>query len=462
MLLLPVGFALSCIVLTLIVFVSFGGTLPFAPEGYRLTIPLADASNLVQGSAVEIAGVTIGKVVDVQREGNGAQATVQLQPQYVPLRTGARAIARTKTLLGEAYIEIAPGPRSAAPIPDGGRLPPSNVKPNVQLDQFLQAFGPKTRQQMRQLFAGLSGALAGQSQSLNDSLGWSAQLSGDLGDVLATVDGQRSDLQGLIASSANVLQAIGARQGLLRAAVSAGNDVFAATAQRNRALASTVTALAPFLNQLRATSRTITAASPDLNAAVTSLLPVAPRVLPALDQISAAAPQFRGLFHELPATIRAGRRGLPALTAMVRATRTAFRQFYPTARELIPIVQLMAANPTAPEAPFATVANLTSGLWVGPGGLVQQYGTGLATVWNETVGGWVKRLPTNILNPYVKPGGQLDIAKLGYIKAFDCRNVHNPLYLPPTGTGSPPCVLQGPWTFNGKSAFYPRLTKAPR
>jgi hypothetical protein len=75
--------------------------------------------------------------------------------------------------------------------------------------------------------------------------------------------------------------------------------------------------------------------------------------------------------------------------------------------------------------------------------------------------GWVRRLPTNVQNPYIKPGGLLDLAKLGYDKAFDCRNIHNTLWLPPTGTGAPPCVLQGAWEFNGKKAFYPRLTLAP-
>src|ERR1700730_4913144 len=95
---LPVAFALTCIVLTLLVFNSFGGTLPFTPEGYRLTVPLQNASNLVQGSGVQIAGVTIGRVVDVQRNGNAAQATVQIQPQYAPIHSGASAIARTKTL----------------------------------------------------------------------------------------------------------------------------------------------------------------------------------------------------------------------------------------------------------------------------------------------------------------------------------------------------------------------------
>jgi virulence factor Mce-like protein len=277
----------------------------------------------VQGSAVEISGVTIGKVVGVQRAGNGAQATVQIQSRYAPIRAGATAIARTKTLLGEAYIELAPGSQSARPIPDGGQLAAGRVLPNVQLDQFLQAFGPRTRQRMRELFGGLSAALANRSQALNDSLGWAAPLAGSLDQVLAAVDGQRTEVQDMLASSAKVLAAIGSREGLLQSAVTAGDAVLAATAQRDRALAATVRALPPFLEQLRATSNTITADSPDLNTAVGALLPVAPLVLPALDEIRHAAPQFRLLFRALPAAIMAGRRGLPALSSIVGAARGA-------------------------------------------------------------------------------------------------------------------------------------------
>jgi phospholipid/cholesterol/gamma-HCH transport system substrate-binding protein len=462
MLVLPVAFGLVCIVLTLLVFHVFGGRLPLEAKGYRLTLPLPQANNLVPGSDVQIAGVQIGQVVDVTRAGNGAQATLEIDHGFAPLRSGARAIARTKTLLGEAYVEIAPGARAAAAIADGGRMSASQVQPNVQLDEFLQTFGPDTRKRMHALFSGLSKAVAGRSRALNDALGSSAPLSGSVEQLLGAIADQRQDLQGLVASSAGVLNAIGARQGLLRAAVSAGNDVLSVTAARNRGLRATVRAFPPFLNQLRRTSQTIKAASPDLNAAVRALQPVAPKLVPALRQINAAAPEFRALFKALPSTVTAARQGLPALSAMITATRGAFAEFYPTSRELIPIIQLMAANPTAPEAPFADVAALTNGIFVGPGGLVQHYAKGLPTVWNETVGGWVKRLPTNILNPYVKPGAQTDIAKLGYVKAFDCRNTKNPPYLPSTGSGSPPCVLQGPWEFNGKSAFYPRLELAPK
>lgn len=69
------------------------------------------------------------------------------------------------------------------------------------------------------------------------------------------------------------------------------------------------------------------------------------------------------------------------------------------------------------------------------------------------------KLPTNRSNPYPAPSAEGDIAT-GGLRAYDCRNTGNPLVIPPTDTGSPPCKVQGPWTFDGKSAYYPRLQEA--
>ncbi|MCW3066793.1 MAG: hypothetical protein JWN32_3965, partial [Solirubrobacterales bacterium] len=458
-LILPAGFALACVVLTLVVYHVFGGALPLEAQGYRVSIPLPQAANLVPGSGVQIAGVKVGKVVSVRRDGSAARATVELQSRFAPLRSGATAIARTKTLLGEGYIELAPGSRRAPAIPDGGRLAASRVRSSVQLDEFLSTFDVGTRTRLRQLFAGLSGALAGRGRQLNDALGNTAPFTGSLGSVLGAVDAQRSDLRRLIQSSGTVLQAVGERQGVLRAAVTAGNDVLDTTARRDRELAATVHAMPAFLRQLHATSDTLAAASPDLDRAVASLLPIAPLVAPALAQIRTAAPEFRGLFRELPATLAAGRQGLPALGRIVAAARAGFRQFHPTARELIPFMQLFGADNRVIDI-LANVAAVSNGTFVGPGGTVVGYATGLPTVWNETISGWKKKLPTNRQNPYPKPpDGLLDTGRIGVLKAYDCRNTGNILYLPPIG-GAPPCALQGPWSFNGKTAYYPRLELA--
>lgn len=460
-LIVSAAFALACVITTGAMLNVFGASLPFAPAGYRITIPLPQAANLVPGSGVQIAGVKIGKVVEVSRAGNHARATIELQTRYAPLHSGATAIARTKTLLGEGYIELAPGPQSAPPIPDRGQLAPANVRSAVQLDEFLSTFGPATRARMRGLFTGLAGALAGQAQSLNDSLGFAAPFTGNLGQTLDALNSQQADLKTMISSSADVLAAVGERQGTLQAAVTAGNQVLDATARRNQALADTIRALPSFLGQLRATSDTVTAASPDLNGAVQALEPIAPLLPGALQTIDAAAPEFRGLFGELPATLAAGRAGLPALTGMIGAARSGFKQFYPTARELIPFMQLMGVNKNIIDI-LANVGSVTSGSYVGPGGVVLGYASGLPTIWNETISGWTHKLPTNRQNPYpTPPDGLLDTGRLGVLKSYDCRNTGNPLWLPPIGTGAPPCILQGPWSFNGKSAYYPRLTLAP-
>jgi hypothetical protein len=313
---------------------------------------------------------------------------------------------------------------------------------------------------MQHLFAGLTSALAGRSRALSDSLGSAAPFTGNLDTVLRTVGAQRRNLQRLISTSASVLSAIGERQGALQSAIDAGNTVLATTAGRDRALANTITALAPFLSQLHSTADQITAASPDLDGAVSALLPAAPLIPPALRAIDSAAPAFRILFDRLPSVLDAGRRALPALTAIIRAARPGLKAFYPAARNLIPFMQLFALNKGIPDI-IANVGTTTGGTYVGPGGVVINYGVGIPSLWNETISGWAHKLPTNRQNPYPEPpNALLETGQIGVLKAYDCRNIHNPLWLPPTGTGAPPCILQGPWTFDGVNAYYPRLQLA--
>lgn len=461
-LILPAAFVVACALVSLLTLRSFGGTLPFEPRDYRVDLPLRSGSNLVAGSDVRISGVRVGRVANLRRARNGAVATLEIEPSYAPLRARARAIVRTKTLLGEGYVEVAPGVASARVIPDGGRLNQRQIRPTVQLDEFLETFTPDARRSIRQLFAGMSRALSGQSDELNDALGHSAPLAANLADLLHAVDGQRAELQRLFAHWGDVLNAIGERPGVLRAAIAASDEVLDTTAKRNRELSATVRALPSFLRQLRATSNTITAASDDLNDAVAALLPVAPRVRPTLEELNAALPQFHALFRELPATITAGNRGLPSLPAILRAVPPAFRRLYAAAREAIPLMQLSAAyRDTALVGALANGAAMLNGKSVGPGGKIVSRAGGAVYVSNESVGGWIKRLPTDRNNPYPKPGGLDAIATRGFLSSYDCRHLRNRLYLPTTGTGVPPCVEQGPWEYGGARAYYPRLTLAP-
>src|SRR5690348_11086714 len=128
-------FALSCVGLLLFLWLSFGGTIPLNSQGYRFKVAFNNAYDLAQYADVRIAGVNVGKVVSKSRSasGNRTVATIQLDNQYAPIHKDALAILRTKTLLGETYVQLTPGHRGSPILKDGGTLSTSRVENAVQL-----------------------------------------------------------------------------------------------------------------------------------------------------------------------------------------------------------------------------------------------------------------------------------------------------------------------------------------
>src|SRR5918998_2302317 len=118
-------FALSCGGLLLFLWLSFGGPVPLDPKGYRAKVNFPEATTLAVEADVRLAGVNVGKVKKKELNKGGATTTVELEieERYAPLRDDTRATLRQKTLLGETYVELAPGSKDAEDLKEGGRLP---------------------------------------------------------------------------------------------------------------------------------------------------------------------------------------------------------------------------------------------------------------------------------------------------------------------------------------------------
>ena len=166
-------FTLSCFGLLCFLWLTFGGSVPLQPKGYQAKISFDDATQLADQADVRVAGVTIGKVVDKELDpaGNRTLATIEIEPKYAPLRKQAKAILRTKTLLGETYIEMTLGPKGADAIKEGGRLADAQVEPVVDFDEFLQTFDKPTRKIFQEWQASLAKATGGREQDISDALG---------------------------------------------------------------------------------------------------------------------------------------------------------------------------------------------------------------------------------------------------------------------------------------------------
>ena len=142
-----VVFTLSVFGLLMFLWLAFGGPIPLKPEGYRFKVRVPEAPTLAQEADVRIAGVNVGKIKKKELDKGGARTivTVELKDQYAPIPRDSRAMLREKTLLGETYMDIAPGHKSAGMLKDGAFLRNSNVQRAVQLDEIFSAFDKPTR-----------------------------------------------------------------------------------------------------------------------------------------------------------------------------------------------------------------------------------------------------------------------------------------------------------------------------
>jgi len=216
--LVALGFALSCFGLALFLWIAFGGPLPLKPEGYRFTVPFTEATQLAAESDVRISGVSVGKVksIELSNKGDYADAVIELDSPYAPIPDNTRAILRAKTLLGETYVELTPGSKSAPSLPEGGSLPPAQVASSVQLDEVFRTFGKQTRQNFKGWMQGSAAALKGRGADFGQALAELEPFSESANRALRILDTQQHAVRELVRSGGDVFQALSERQGQLR------------------------------------------------------------------------------------------------------------------------------------------------------------------------------------------------------------------------------------------------------
>jgi phospholipid/cholesterol/gamma-HCH transport system substrate-binding protein len=458
-LLTMVVFALSCFGLLLYLWVSFGGTTPLEPKGWRFEADFPQAVSLSEQADVRISGVNVGKVVKLARQIGRTRATIQLDSRYAPLPRDTQAILRSKTLLGETYVALSPGSRSAPKLREDAVLPSRNVHAQIELDEVLRAFDKPTRSALHRWMSSMSASLHGRSSDLSDVLGDLGPTATRGADLLSILDSQHAAVRRLVSDTGQVFSTIGSRAGEVQGLITAGDRLFATTAKRNRALSDTLAALPPFMAQTRRTLRTAQAAATEAAPVIHDLEPVAPLVKPALTDTAALAPDAERLFRRTDPVITLSRTALPAASQLLRAAGPLVDVLLPVSEDLVPVVrflndqrdQLVAGQSNVPAALNAGDA--------GENGTFVHYLRAITWFGPEGVVGYSKRLPSNRRNPYLRNRGLEDLRPGSAIKTYDCDNVDNPQTAPPPDS-PPPCQVESspfPAEFGGGK--FPHLTR---
>src|SRR4051794_6200828 len=461
---IAIGFTLSCFALLLFLWVTFGGPIPFKPESYRITADFPEAITLSKEADVRIGGVTVGKVKNLGLAPesechsnptvcNATRATIEIEPQYAPISSDARAILRSKTLLGETYIELTPGSQvqpgetsgdvsaqSSAidvgqlsggdaphPIPEGGHLAQTQVQNQTQIDEIFQGFDKPTRDAFQSWMQNGALAINGRGLDLNDAFGNLGPFASDASDVLGTLRSQEQSLRTLVHDTGDVFGALTAHDQALAGAIVGANRTFGALASQSRALSDTFKIFPTFENESRLTLNRLKGFAEDARPVFHDLRPVARNLSPTLRDVRHLAPKAHKLFQNLDPLIKASATGLPSLSSFLRELRPVMdgldpflANFNPLVRWLdyqAPVVTDFLSNPSSSTADFLPAQAGQSA----PLHLSRQ----MTIFTAESLSIYQSRLNTNRGNGYLQPfaiGNPFSSAQGEIFPNHDCNN----------------------------------------
>jgi len=457
--LIAAGFAISCFLLILFLWVAFGGPVPLKPESYKIKAYFPEATQLAAESDVRIGGVSVGKVKSVELAPIEARidgydttaATMEIRPEFAPISNDAQAILRQKTLLGETYIELTsgtePGESSAVSlgaaaassdsdaaeiesIEEGGTLEVAQTRNATQIDEIFNALDPETRDAFQEWQQSAAVAVQGRSLDLNDSFGNIGPFITDAEEVLTLLRLNKDTLRSLVQDTGEVFDAVSERDQQLAGAITGSEATFGALADSDEALAESIQILPSFQRESRATLLRLDEFQADTRPLIQELLPVANDISPTLDSVRRLSPNLESLFRKLDPLIDASADGLPALERFLgpEGLRPVLDALDPFLANLNPALRYLAAYRKSaadfligPSIALAGTTNVAPPNAPAPRHYLKQLGY----TSNEALSIYPERVAQNRGNAYFPPE-YLTLpgnGPRGIFPEFDCKNL---------------------------------------
>jgi virulence factor Mce family protein len=221
---IPLGALIKFSALTLVIALAttvLALTIANASSGDRVayTARFTDATGLLAGDDVRIAGVIVGTVDKVKIVDRRIAEVSFSVARAQPLPASATAQILYKNLIGQRFMSLAQGsgPTGAA-LPEGGTIPESRTKPPLNLTTLFNGFKPLFTaldpQQVNQLSFEIVQVLQGQGGTVQSLLASTSSLTNTLADrdevigqvinnlngVLDTVNARDQQLSDLVVS----------------------------------------------------------------------------------------------------------------------------------------------------------------------------------------------------------------------------------------------------------------------
>jgi phospholipid/cholesterol/gamma-HCH transport system substrate-binding protein len=183
----------------------------------------SDATGVVKGDDIRVAGVKVGSVKDVQIvDRTRARITFTVRDATSVTRSSTATI-RYRNLVGQRYIAVTQGVGDTSRLPGGATIPMSRTQPALDLTTLFNGFKP--------LFAALSPADV-------NKLSY---------EMIQVFQGEGGNLEGLLRSTGSVTQTLADRDQLIGDVITNLNVVLKTVGDRDHELSELITQLRAFM-----------------------------------------------------------------------------------------------------------------------------------------------------------------------------------------------------------------------
>jgi phospholipid/cholesterol/gamma-HCH transport system substrate-binding protein len=186
----------------------------------------SDATGVVKGDDIRIAGVKVGSVKNVQIvDRTRAKVTFSVRDATAVTRSSTATI-RYRNLVGQRYISVTQGVGDTSRLPDGSTIPLSRTQPALDLTTLFNGFKP--------LFAALTPADVNRLSY----------------EIIQVFQGEGSNIEGLLRNTGSVTQTLADRDQLIGDVITNLNTVLQTIGDRDQELSSLITQLRDFVGGL--------------------------------------------------------------------------------------------------------------------------------------------------------------------------------------------------------------------
>ena len=273
-------------------------------SSYTVTAQFVNASQLVTGNNVNVAGAPVGSIKEISLSDDG-QALVEMEIKdgaYTPLPEGTHATIRSQSLSGIAnrYIDLdLPAQPDGTTISSGGAIAQGDTTSEVDLDELFNTLNKPTVDHLKQVIQGFARGYDGVGAKANRGFHYLNPFLSTSRRVFGELNSDQANLEGLVVDAAGLTSTLDQKSPEISQLVVNLDGMLGTIGAQQQSLASAVGQLPDFMRQFNTTAVNLRAALDDVQPLVNATRPVAGKLQPFAKRLRGfardAVPTVKGL-----------------------------------------------------------------------------------------------------------------------------------------------------------------------